>query len=47
MIDRWFLSKLYTVHRMRSKLSGMGGLRGLVSEVGALLRRTKHYGFSD
>ena len=47
MIDRWFLSKLFTIHQMNQKLSGMGGLKALASGGQALLKRSKQYGFSD
>eukprot|EP00406_Dinophysis_acuminata_P039136 CAMPEP_0179375762 /NCGR_PEP_ID=MMETSP0797-20121207/87968_1 /TAXON_ID=47934 /ORGANISM="Dinophysis acuminata, Strain DAEP01" /LENGTH=296 /DNA_ID=CAMNT_0021091775 /DNA_START=1 /DNA_END=888 /DNA_ORIENTATION=- len=47
MIDRWFLSKLYSLHQMRKRLSGVGGLKGLASGGKALLRRAKQFGFSD
>mmetsp|Transcript_46804 Transcript_46804/g.134830 ORF Transcript_46804/g.134830 Transcript_46804/m.134830 type:complete len:1522 (-) Transcript_46804:110-4675(-) len=48
-IDRWFLAKLYSIHSMRKKLRGLGGLDALQSSRNGstLLRRSKQLGFSD
>lgn len=46
-IDRWFLSKLYTIHSAKKKLEGLGGFGAMQSAGPQLLRRCKQYGFCD
>jgi carbamoyl-phosphate synthase small subunit len=46
-IDNWFLSKFYTVHAMKQKLSNIGGLPGLTRAGTVFLKRCKQVGFCD
>ncbi|MDE7074944.1 MAG: carbamoyl-phosphate synthase (glutamine-hydrolyzing) large subunit [Odoribacter sp.] len=43
-IDRWFLERLYNIHRLKNELARYSALAGVAP---ALLRKAKQLGFSD